>query len=99
MQILTIKKPAHPGDKSPERLALNSHFHFPLRRTSCVPPVWPSITGEDLSMMGEACYERTDITWRRTVKGILFHLRMQLNDATVKIDGNCRKENSVQLEA
>jgi len=43
MQILTIKKPAHPGYKSPERLALNSHFHFPLRRTSCVPPVWPQI--------------------------------------------------------
>ena len=26
-QILTIKKPAHPGDKLPERLALNSLFH------------------------------------------------------------------------
>jgi len=25
--------------------------------------------------------------------------RIGLNDATVKIDGNCRKENSVQLEA
>jgi hypothetical protein len=32
-----IKKPAHPGDKSPERLASNSPFHFPLRRTSCSP--------------------------------------------------------------
>jgi hypothetical protein len=70
------KKPAHPGNKSPERLASNSPFHIPLRRTSCVPPVWPHITVEALSLMGEACYERTDITRRKTVKEILFHLRM-----------------------
>jgi hypothetical protein len=31
------KKPAHPGNKSPGQLALNSSFHFPLRRTTCVP--------------------------------------------------------------
>src|SRR5919108_1547718 len=29
-QILTIKKPAHPSNKSPERLALNSSFHTPF---------------------------------------------------------------------
>src|SRR5262249_5423673 len=29
IQILTIKKPAHPGNKSPERLARNSSFHTP----------------------------------------------------------------------
>src|SRR5262245_30336837 len=27
IQILTINKPAHPGNKAPERLALNSSFH------------------------------------------------------------------------
>src|SRR5215510_1236064 len=43
------KKPARPSDKSPEWLALNSPFHFPLRRTPCVPPVWPQITLEALS--------------------------------------------------
>src|SRR5229473_3543263 len=46
------QKPAHPGDKSPERLALNSPFHIPLRRTSCVPPVWPHIKLEAFSMVG-----------------------------------------------
>ena len=39
-------------DESPERLALNSSVHFPLRRTSCVPPVWPRITREAFSMTG-----------------------------------------------
>ena len=29
--------------QSQEPLALNSPRHFPLRRTSCVPPVWPQI--------------------------------------------------------
>src|SRR5215475_13210164 len=29
--------------QSQEPLALNSPSHFPLRRTSCVPPVWPQI--------------------------------------------------------
>src|SRR5215510_13005306 len=61
------KKPAHPSDKSPEWLALNSPFHFPLRRTSCVPPVWPQLMPEAFSMMGEA-HERTIITRERTVK-------------------------------
>src|SRR5262245_41682088 len=27
IQILTLKKPAHPGNKASERLALNSSFH------------------------------------------------------------------------
>jgi hypothetical protein len=27
---LETKKPAHPGNGSPERLALNSSFHIPL---------------------------------------------------------------------
>src|SRR5215510_1792726 len=65
--LASKKKPAHPSDKSPEWLALNSPFHFPLRRTSCVPPVWPQIMTEAFSMMGEA-HERTIITRERTVK-------------------------------
>jgi hypothetical protein len=64
------KKPARPGDKSPERLALNSPFHIPLRRTFSVPPVWPHIILEAFSMVGEACYERTDITCRTVVKQV-----------------------------
>src|ERR671918_334048 len=54
IQILTIKKTAHPGNKSPERLALNSPIHVPLRRTSCVPPVWPRITWKPFRWWGEA---------------------------------------------
>jgi hypothetical protein len=66
-----IEKPAHPGDKSPERLALNSPFHFPLRRTACVLHVRPHITLEAFSMTGEASYERTNITLPRAVKQVL----------------------------
>ena len=47
------KKPAHPGNKSPERLALNSPFHIPLRRTFSIPPVWPHIILEAFSMTGK----------------------------------------------
>src|SRR5215475_9371690 len=68
-KLQETKKPAHPSDKSPEWLALNSPFHFPLRRTSCVPPVWPQIMTEAFSMMGEA-HERTIITRKRTVKNL-----------------------------
>ena len=45
-KLQETKKPAHLGKKLPERLTLNSLFRFPLRRTSCVPPVWPHITLE-----------------------------------------------------
>jgi hypothetical protein len=38
---------------------------------------------EAVSMMGEAYYECTNITWQRTVKKVPFHLRIELNDATV----------------
>ena len=58
------KKPAHPGDKSPERLASNSSIHFPLRGTSCVLRL-ASITTEAFSMVGVTCYKRTNITWER----------------------------------
>src|SRR5262245_20526758 len=68
-KLQETKKPTHPSDKSPEWLALNSPFHFPLRRTSCVPPVWPQIMTEAFSMMGEA-HERTIITRERTVKNL-----------------------------
>src|SRR5215475_8036246 len=68
-KLQETKKPAHPSDKSPEWLALNSPFHFPLRRTSCVPTVWPQIMAEAFSMMGEA-HERTIITRKRTVKNL-----------------------------
>src|SRR5215831_16812799 len=67
--LASQKKPAHPSDKLPEWLALNSPFHFPLRRTSYVPPVWPQIMEEAFSMMGEA-HERTNITRGRTVKNL-----------------------------
>src|SRR5262247_519151 len=67
--VASKKKPAHPSDKSPEWLALNSPFHFPLRRTSYVLPVWPQIMAEAFSMMGEA-HERTIITRKRTVKNL-----------------------------
>src|SRR5262245_30066339 len=67
--VASKKKPAHPSDKSPEWLALNSPFHFPLRRTSCVPPVWPQIIAEAFSMVGEA-HERTIITSESTVKNL-----------------------------
>src|SRR5215831_10088058 len=66
--VASKKKPAHPSDKSREWLALNSPFHFPLRRTSCVPPVWPQMA-EAFSMMGEA-HERTIITREWTVKNL-----------------------------
>src|SRR5262245_60723256 len=75
-KLQETKKPAHPSDKSPEWLALNSPFHFPLRRTSCVPPVWPQIMAEAFSMMGEA-HERTIITRERTVKNL--HLASEFN--------------------
>src|SRR5262244_3807170 len=74
--VASKKKPAHPSDKSPEWLALNSPFHFPLRRTSCVHPVWPQIMAEAFSMMGEA-HERTIITRERTVKNL--HLASGFN--------------------
>jgi hypothetical protein len=36
---------------------------------------------EAVSMIGEACYEGTTITWERAVKKVPFHLRIKLNDA------------------
>src|SRR4030095_3602383 len=49
------KKPALPSDKNRQsRLALNSPFHFPLRKTPCVPPVWPHITWKPSRWWGEA---------------------------------------------
>jgi hypothetical protein len=69
------KKPALPSDKNRQsRLALNSPFHFPLRRTPCVPPVWPQIMLEAVSMMGEANYDATDIICDSAVKYVLFQL-------------------------
>jgi len=71
IQILTIKKPAHPGNKSPERLALNSLFHSPSEERLAF--VWFGLTSrwKPFSMMGEA-YERTNITRGRTVKTLYF---------------------------
>src|SRR5215813_11644256 len=66
IRILTIKKPAHPGNKSPEWLALNSSFHTPpqnVLRSS----VGPHITLEAFSMVAGG-YKRTNITCRRAVK-------------------------------
>jgi hypothetical protein len=74
IQILTIKKPAHLGSKSPVRLALNSSFHPPpknvLRSSG-----WASHHTEAFSMVAGG-YKRTNITCRRAVKQVRFHLRL-----------------------
>jgi hypothetical protein len=50
-------------------------------------------------MMGEAYYECTNITWQRTVKKVPFHLRIQLNDATVKFHWIDLLESSIVFNA
>jgi hypothetical protein len=45
-----------PALESPERLALNSSVHFPLRWNGLRSLIWPQIMPEAVSMMGEAYY-------------------------------------------
>ena len=57
----TTKKASTPWLLMPERLAQNSSFHFPLRGTVAFLRR-PQIRLEAFSMMGEAFYDRTNIT-------------------------------------
>ena len=40
--------------------------------------------GKPSQLMGEACYEGTNITWGRAVKKVLFHFRILLNGASIE---------------
>jgi hypothetical protein len=71
IQILIIKKPAHPGNKSPERLALNSSAHFPLRWERFAFLGLASDHARSRLVMGEACYRPINITRRKCVKTVV----------------------------
>src|SRR5215471_10286344 len=49
-RFLTIKKPAHPGNKSPERLALNSSFHTPSEERLAF--LWLGLTSHGSLLVG-----------------------------------------------
>src|SRR5215471_8754473 len=50
IQILTIKKPAHPGNKSPERLARNSSVHTPSEERLAF--LWLGLTSHGSLLVG-----------------------------------------------
>src|SRR5262249_33164047 len=63
----------------------NSPRHFPLRRTSCVPWFGLRFRWKPFSMMGEARYNGTNITWRKAVKFMLFRCEIELKDASIPL--------------
>jgi hypothetical protein len=65
------KKPAHPGDKSPERLALTFLFISPSEERLAFLRFGLTSRWKPFSMMGEA-HERTNITRRKAVKKLYF---------------------------
>jgi hypothetical protein len=68
------------SNKSPERLALNSRFHF-LSGTSRGLGLAPDHARTRIKL-GKACYVATTITQQRSVKQFTSAL-VELNDATV----------------
>src|SRR5881296_1619805 len=86
-QIEVNKKASIPLRNNRKRAGSKLFSSFPPPRNALRSFVWPQITPEAFSMMGEACYEGTNTTWERTVKRIPFHLRILLNDAPVRFHG------------
>ena len=80
--LCAIKKPAHPGTSRAAGSKLS--FSYPPPRNGLRSCVWPQIMPEACSMMGEACYAPIDITRRKCVKSVVFQLRIELNDASVR---------------
>jgi hypothetical protein len=72
-KLQETKKPAHPSDKSPERLVLKLCFSFSPSE-ECLAFLRFGLTScwKPFSMMGEACYIGTNITWRKVVKKLYF---------------------------
>ena len=74
------KRPAHPGNKSPERLALNSSIHVPLRETVCVSS---SASDQARSLLNVGGGLLPDDEYH-TRKVVLSQLEIELNDASIK---------------
>jgi hypothetical protein len=86
------KKPAHPGDKNARATGFKIFCAFPRPRNGLSSYGLALHHTEAFSTTGEAYYERTNITWKRSVNQVLYQdpLEMphQLNQ-TEKLKRNC----------
>ncbi len=82
---LRNKKASRPHDFREGVLALNSSVHFPSEERVMFLRFGPHIASEAVSMVGEACYEATNITWRSAVKQVLLQSPPQFNSGNLHV--------------